>query len=278
MDATDVLLAAVLAVMGVVVVGPVLSRAVLAWVGRHVVVPALMGREPARDEVTSVPRRCARCGATLESRWAGVPRLAWAAALGRCRRCGAPRPRWTASVEVATGLAFGLLGLRFGWSPELPAVLAGAAGLVAISAVDLVYLRIPTPFVRATALALAVTVLGAAVAVGPVDALVGVAWGAAAYGGFLGLAWALSPRLIGFGDVRLAVVIGAVVGWVAWEPDHPLAGPLSGVLAAAFAAGLVGTVVGTVLLVIHRRSRPFAFGPAMALGALATLLATGPTP
>src|SRR5687768_16071211 len=101
MDATDVLLAAVLAVMGVVVVGPVLSRAILAWVGRHVVVPALMGHDPAPGSVTVVDRRCASCGATLESRWAGVPRLAWAAALGRCRRCGARRPRWTAGVELA---------------------------------------------------------------------------------------------------------------------------------------------------------------------------------
>jgi prepilin signal peptidase PulO-like enzyme (type II secretory pathway) len=35
-------------------------------------------------------------------------------------------------------------------------------------------------------------------------------------------------------------------------------------------------VVGTVLLVVHRGSRPFAFGPAMAVGALVTLLAIGP--
>ena len=264
------------AVVGVLVVGPALGRAILAWVGRRVVVPVLLGRDPAPGDVAAAPACCAGCGAVVERRVGPVALLPFVAVGGRCRACGWRRPAWTGAVEAATGLGFGLAAARFGWSAELPAVLALVAGLVAVSAVDVVYLRIPTPFVYAAGVAVAGGIALAAVVAGPAEAVVGAGLGAAAYGGFLGLFWLVAPSGIGFGDVRLAVLIGAVVGWLGWHPDHPVEGPLAGVLGAAFAAGLVGTVVGTALLIARRQSRPFAFGPAMALGAVAAVLAAGP--
>jgi len=265
------------AVLGLVVVGPLLNRAILWWIGRHVVVAGLLGRTPSSRELAGsrAPARCERCGAPIEVRPGGArlpALLPWAAAAGRCRRCGASRPRWLAAVELATATGFGLAAARFGWSAELPVVLALVAGLVAASAVDLAYLRIPTPFLRVAGGVAVAAMAAAAVVAGPADALVGGLLGAAVYGGFLLVFHLISPSNLGFGDVRLGVLIGLVVGWLAWAPDRPVEGPLSAVVAAAFVGALVGSVVGTVLLLARRQNRPFPFGPALALGAVLVVL------
>lgn len=266
------ILAAAAALAGVAVVGPVVSRAVLRWVGCRVVVAALLGRAPAWAEVEPAPARCSRCGAPLEVRAGPVALLPWALAGGRCRACGATRPAWTAAVEAATGGLFAVAAARIGWAAELPAVLVLLAGLVAVSAVDLVYLRIPSRFIHVTGALAALAIAGAAVVAGPVDAVAGAAVGGGVYAGFLGVFYLVSPAMLGFGDVRLGALIGTVVGWLAWAPDQPVEGPLVAVLRAAFVAGLVGSVAGTVLLVVRRQNRPFPFGPAMAVGAAVAVL------
>jgi leader peptidase (prepilin peptidase) / N-methyltransferase len=260
-------------VAGVAVVGPALNLAILRWVGRRVVLAALLGRAPSWREVAPAPAGCARCGRSLEVPVAGpVSLLPWVLAGGRCRGCGSARPGWMVGVEAATGVLFGAAAARVGWSAELPTVLVLLAGLVAVSAVDLVYLRIPARFVHVTGAGAAVAIAVAAVAAGPVDAVAGALLGGGVYGGFLAVFYLASPAMLGFGDVRLAALIGAVVGWLAWAPDRPVEGPLTAVLRAAFVAGLVGTVVGTVLLVVRRQNRPFPFGPAMAVGAVFAVL------
>jgi leader peptidase (prepilin peptidase) / N-methyltransferase len=267
------MLAAVAVLVGLVIVGPVLNREILRWVGRRVVVAALVGRPLAWREVAPAPARCARCGRALEAVAIGpVSLLPWILARGRCGACGERRPGWMAAVEVATAALFGAAAARLGWSAELPAVLVLLAGLVAVSAVDLVYLRIPTRFIHVTGAAAAAAIAAAAVASGPVGSVGGAALGAAIYAGFLGVFYLISPALLGFGDVRLAALIGAVVGWLAWAPDRPVEGPLTAVLRAAFVAGLVGTVAGFVLLAVRRQNRPFPFGPAMAAGAVFAVL------
>jgi leader peptidase (prepilin peptidase) / N-methyltransferase len=269
-----VILAAVAALAGVGLVGPALNLAILRWVGRRVVVASLLGRSPSWSEVAPAPARCARCGGGLEVHVAGpVSLLPWAVAAGRCRDCGGGRPIWMAGVEAATGALFGAAAARIGWSAELPAVLVLLAGLVAVSAVDLVYLRIPTRFIHLTGAAAAAAIAIAAVAAGPAGQLAGAALGGAVYAGFLGAFYVVSPAMLGFGDVRLGALIGAVVGWLAWAPDQPVEGPLTAVLRAAFVAGLVGTAAGTVLLIVRRQNRPFPFGPAMAAGAVFAVLA-----
>lgn len=264
------------ALLGALAVGPALNRAIMAWVGEHVVVPAVLGRSLAAGEVAAAPARCRRCGGELGVRVGPLVLLPWLAGGGRCRACRTGRPGWWLAVEAVTGAGFAVAAARFGWSAELPAVLALVAGLVAMSAVDSVYLRIPIPFVYVTGAAVVAGGAWATALAIPPEALVSAAVGAAVYGGFLGLFWLLWPAGLGFGDVRLATLVGLVVGWLSWEPDWPVYGPLSGVVQAAFAAGLVGVVVGTALLVVRRQSRPFAFGPSLALGGFVTVLWLGP--
>jgi leader peptidase (prepilin peptidase)/N-methyltransferase len=74
----------------------------------------------------------------------------------------------------------------------------------------------------------------------------------------------ISPASLGFGDVKLAGVIGLVLGWLGI--DHAVVGLLAGFLA--------GGVIAIVLLVAQRAGLKshIAFGPAMLLGAFASLL------
>jgi leader peptidase (prepilin peptidase)/N-methyltransferase len=68
---------------------------------------------------------------------------------------------------------------------------------------------------------------------------------------------------MGFGDVKLAGVIGMYLGWVSW----PLA------IIATFAAFLIGSAVGIVVMVRGRggRKTKVPFGPFMVLGTFLAL-------
>ncbi|MFC7583523.1 prepilin peptidase [Nonomuraea antimicrobica] len=89
-----------------------------------------------------------------------------------------------------------------------------------------------------------------------------LAGGAALAAGY-GLLWLLRPDAMGFGDVKLAGLIGLVSGALGWPA----------VVAAAFAGQLLGALYALALLVTGRGTRhtQFPFGPFMLLGALTTL-------
>jgi leader peptidase (prepilin peptidase)/N-methyltransferase len=93
-------------------------------------------------------------------------------------------------------------------------------------------------------------------------------------GGGLLVLHLISPRMLGFGDVRLATVAGLVVGWLAWTPEHPVLGPVEDALDAALLGGFIGALVGIALLVMRRRNDPFPFGPSLAVGAAVVILAS----
>jgi prepilin signal peptidase PulO-like enzyme (type II secretory pathway) len=269
---SDRLTIAVAVVFGVGMVGPGLNHAILRWIGWRVVLPSLLGQVAAPAEMGRPRARCAGCGRHLAP--AGLPAVPATAVGGRCRGCGARLAGWYLAVELATGVLFGVVAAVLGLTLVLVPVLTLVAGLVAMSAVDLAVMRIPTRFVYVTA-GLGLAGAGAvAVVDGPADRLVGAAVGAVVYGGFLLVLHLVSPRALGFGDVRLATLIGAAVGWCGWRLDHPWLGPVQGVLNAALLAGVVGSLAGLVLMVVRGRDRPFPFGPALALGGLVVVLGT----
>ena len=78
------------------------------------------------------------------------------------------------------------------------------------------------------------------------------------------LLWRVSGRALGFGDVRLAPVLGAAGGAVGW----------STLLMTLLLGSLVGAAVGLVLLV-RRRPGAFAYAPSMLGGAFLACLVRG---
>lgn len=170
-------------------------------------------------------------------------------------------------IVIATVLVEAVLAWRIGLDAALPAFLVlGACGVV-LATVDLATKRLPDPLVLG-AHGAGVALLGIAAAVaGDAEPLLRAAIGTVAlFGLYLGLALA-HPAGLGFGDVKLAGVIGLYTAWVGW--DVLLVGALAGFLLVA--------VVALVLLAARRvsRSSELPFGPFMLLGALLGIVTSG---
>src|SRR5262249_59487883 len=80
----------------------------------------------------------------------------------------------------------------------------------------------------------------------------------------LGVLRLVSPRSMGFGDVKLAFVLGLALGWLGWGE----------LVLGLFCGFLAGALVGTVLIAVRRRGRKdhLPFGPFLAFGTLVVLL------
>lgn len=231
----------------------------LAW-GSFVGV--LASRGATEESIARGRSRCDACGATIAVRDL-VPIVSWIVLRGRCRTCGARIPAWMPAVEVATAALF-VVAAAFASDPWSAALVAPFLGvLLALTAIDLEHRRLPNRIVYPTSLACAAWIVVARAAGGALDP-VGAGIGAVAFGGGL-LAVTLASRGgMGLGDVKLAALIGLVVGAV----------DLPSVAVAAGAAVLLGGGVAVVALLRGAgRRTAIPFGPMLAAGALVALVA-----
>ena len=78
----------------------------------------------------------------------------------------------------------------------------------------------------------------------------------------------INPRGMGFGDVKLAGVIGVVLGFLSYPA----------IVVGTFAAFFLGSLAGAALILARRAGRKslMPFGPAMIAGALVALFASAP--
>jgi leader peptidase (prepilin peptidase) / N-methyltransferase len=179
----------------------------------------------------------------------------------------ATAPRLRPVLSVVTAATWVVLAAARGRVPDLPAyLLVGAVG-VALAYVDLREHRLPD-VLTAVALAGGAVFLGlAAVATGDWIGY-GRAWLIAGvmFAAFLGLAM-LRPADLGLGDVKLAGVLGLMLGWLGWGEA----------VLGAFLGFLFGGLTGVLLLLAGRAGRRTAipFGPFMLLGALVAVAAGG---
>ncbi|MGY1714032.1 prepilin peptidase [Geodermatophilus sp. SYSU D01106] len=169
-------------------------------------------------------------------------------------------------LEAATAALFLLAALRFGPTAELPAWLWFVAAGVLLSVIDLREQLLPNR-VLLPAVAGALVLLTVAAAAGDRwdDLLRAVLAGAAALG--VALAMAMAAPGLGMGDVKLAGLLGLLLGWLGWPVV--LVGFLLGFLAQA--------VLGLALMAAGRAGRrtELPFGPALAAGALAAAVLAG---
>ena len=171
-------------------------------------------------------------------------------------------------MELATGGLFVAAGLRFGADWALPAFLVFFASLLAVSLIDLEHYIIPNRIVYPTLFAGVALLFLAAVAGNDWKAFERAGMGAALFWGLLLVIHLVSPRGMGFGDVRLAAVLGLFLGWLG----------LRYVAVGFFLGFLLGAVSGVALLVLRRRGRKdhIPFGPFLAAGAVIAVLAGSP--
>lgn len=180
-----------------------------------------------------------------------------------------PLPRHTWWLVFAVALAWAGLTFRVGghaqWS-LLPAYLyLGAVG-GALTLIDLDVHRLPDLLVLPSYPIAFVLLLVPTMVTGQWGALLrGVLGGLALFVGYLVLAL-VSPGGggLGFGDVKLAGVLGLLLGWVGWGP----------VVVSVLAAFVIGGFLALILLLARRvsRSSHIAFGPSMIAGAWVALM------
>jgi prepilin signal peptidase PulO-like enzyme (type II secretory pathway) len=164
-----------------------------------------------------------------------------------------PRRRFV--VPMLTALGFLLAYLQFGFSWRLLEACAFISVLVFIAVIDLEHMIIPNVVVLPAAL----VGLAASIALDPDRWWIYLvaAVGSSFFLFILALIW---PGGMGMGDVKLALLMGAVLGVV--------------VVVAFFLAFLLGAIVGLTLILTKKRGRKDAipFGPYLALGSVIALL------
>jgi leader peptidase (prepilin peptidase) / N-methyltransferase len=249
---------------------PVLAGVFGSLVGSFLNV--VIWRLPRGESIVFPASRCPGCGARLGALDL-VPVLSWLALRGRCRSCGmAISARYPLVELLAAGMFVAVTlaspPLEFGLAQWVAAVGLGAA-LIALFFIDLDHKLLPDSITLGGLpglLILAALGGGQGLTVDLVPALLGAGVGAgilaliAGYG-----AWVMSwfgredEDVMGFGDVKLAALMGAALGW-------------ERLLVALFLGFFIGAVVGTVLRRLGG-DREIPFGPFLAAGAMTALFA-----
>lgn len=224
-------------------------------------------RVPRKESVVTPASHCPGCDAPITPR-DNVPLLSWIVLRGRCRHCHTHISVRYPLVEVGCAALFAALGARFAHSWALPAYLVLGAGLLVISAIDLEHYLIPNRVVYPLGFA-AVPLLALGAGLDGDWWLFGRALigGACAFSALFAIHIA-SPRGMGFGDVRLAFLLGLYLGYL---------GALD-VVFGLFFGFAYGAVIGIVLLATRTRGRRqhIPFGPFLAAGTLTIVLVGGP--
>ncbi len=206
-------------------------------------------RLPRHESLSRPGSHCPGCGQPV--RWYdNVPIASWVALRGRCRDCG-ERIAWRYPlVEALTGACFLAAFLVYGLGWHTLQLAAFLAALVAVAFIDLDHRIIPDRIVLPGAVIGLVTSIALHPSRWWVYAVAGV--GAAAFLLAIGLIWSGG---MGFGDVKLALMMGFVLG--------------SSVVVAMFLGFLAGGIGGIVLIAlgVKKRKDKIPFGPFLAAGA-----------
>jgi len=172
------------------------------------------------------------------------------------------------ALNAATALLFGLAIWRLGFSPELPAVLAFIFGGVLLAVIDWRVQRLPTRIVYFTLAGVGAGLGFASLVQWDWVPLATAIAGGALFANAFFLIWLFTTKyagmmIIGFGDVRLAAVLGLLLGWYG----------LPYVLYGAVAGHLLAMLVAVATCIHHRKLHMrYSFGPPLIAGALAVVL------
>ena len=213
-------------------------------------------RLPKGESVVSPRSRCPACGAEIGAR-DNVPVLSWLLLRGRCRRCGERISVEYPLLELATAGLVVLAAVRYP-NPWQDILVGGLLALMpGIALIDLRHRIIPNKLTYPATIAFIPVILLAWLigdAADPVKAAIGFL----AFGGGIFLVASVSGGM-GFGDVKLAALIGLVLGSLG----------LRFVGVSAGATIVLGGVGGLLALTMGRGMKSkIPYGPYLAAGAI----------
>jgi leader peptidase (prepilin peptidase) / N-methyltransferase len=209
-------------------------------------------RVPLRRSVVRPASACMSCGHEL-AWYDNVPVASWLWLRGRCRSCGTGISARYPAVELATAALVAACFVKFGFSGEAFLAALFCVVLVVLSAIDLEHRIVPNRIVVPAA----VVVLLAQTALNPSPEWLLGALGAS---GFLFVAALAYPAGMGMGDVKLALLLGAMLGRL---------------VGVGLMVGMVAALVPSVFLLARHgsaaRKMGIPFAPFLAVGALIAL-------
>ena len=219
-------------------------------------------RVPLGRSIASPPSACPSCGSRIRP-YDNVPVVSWLLLRGKCRDCSAPISIRYPLVEAGTAGAFAGVALVVGVSWALPAYWTATATALALALVDFDHKRIPNAILFPGLAATWVLLVPGSLLDGDAWALARAAGGAAGYFGLLLVVAVAARGGFGFGDVKLALLLGTFLAHRSWEA----------LIVGVFAGFVVGGVLGGALLLARRAGRrdTMPFGPAMVIGAAVAL-------
>ena len=209
-------------------------------------------RVPRKRSIVSPGSACMSCGHEL-SWYENIPVLSWLALRGNVNGCGERIGVVYPAVELLTALLIAASFYAFGWSWHGVRRRLLLRTLVTVSATDLSHRIVPNVVV----LPAAAIVLLAMTALHP-----SAEWALGAFGAsfFLFLAALAYPKGMGMGDVKLALLLGAMLGRT---------------VPVALMVGMIAALVPSVVLFARHgsaaRKMGIPFAPFLALGGVVAL-------
>lgn len=209
---------------------------------------------------------CEKCGRNLT--WKElIPVISFLIQGGKCKWCQAKLSWEYPLVEVTTGILFALTYQKIGVIGEIREIgeiifwLMIVSALTVLFIADLKYYLLPDQILLPTILLVLIRVIGEIRGIGEVRVLqeeIITAVGASAF--FLGLMLITRGRGMGGGDVKLAFLMGLLLGW-----------PLT--LIALYSSFISGALVSLILIALRKKrfGQIIPFGPFMIFSTFLTL-------
>lgn len=214
-------------------------------------------RIPRGASIVSPGSACPHCRQPI-SWYDNIPLLSWLLLRGRCRECKANIPVRYPLIELAMALSWALCAWHFGIQLQLVAPLTLVSLLWMLAAIDLETGLLPDKLtLTGMLMGMAFNVLWG----DPWDSVLGAALG---YGSLWAVAKGFylltSEHGMGYGDFKLAAMLGAFLHWQALP-------------FIILIASVLGILIGGGLLLLRGRGvrTPIPFGPFLALGGAAWL-------
>ena len=208
-------------------------------------------RFPLGQSIVSPGSHCRTCLSPIRP-WQNIPLFSYFLLRGRCRVCREPiSPRYPA-VELASGLLYVLLWLKFGLSLPLVVYALFSSALLVVALIDLDHKIIPD-VITLPGMVLGLVLSPWALIPTPLASFIGLLAG----GLFFYIVAVISKGGMGGGDIKLIAMIGAFLGW-------------QGVFFTIFVGALAGSVVGMILMITKKKGRKdkVPFGPFLSFAAI----------
>lgn len=213
-------------------------------------------RVPAGKSVIFPASSCPKCGEEIKKRH-NVPVFGWLILKGKCFNCSQPiSPRYPL-VELITGILFTVVVLWNGVNWLLLPLLYLLAISISLTLIDLDVHRLPNKIVGLSYIVILLAFIPQAFVAHQWDNYLRGLCGLTVFF-IIYFVLSLYPNGMGLGDVKLAGVLGFVLGWFGW----------SFLLIGFFLPFFIGGLISLILILFKMKSfrGGIPFGPSMFAG------------